>query len=304
MFRTPQQNLTLSSSQPELASYSDQDRENSLSSRKRKERTEAENLDDLRSEIVTMLSDLKKSQNDKLSALSDMIKDLKHQNQEIMKQNSCLKNALENTTLLYNELKGKYENIVLENNETKNKVIMLENKIEDVLRKQLETSLEITNVPFSEDEDLNLIVSEIHKKLDVSISREQICQIYGKRSKQNKVIVVEYKMTQLRTNVIQALRTYNNNHKDDKFNTKLINLPGERQPIYISESLTPTTRHLLFHAKQAQKKNCFKYCWISYGKVFIKKDDGLPRIHIKTLEQIGDHRTDSDTNTSTHNLSK
>lgn len=227
-------------------------------------------------EIKSIINDFKSDQEAKFMSLNENIKDLIAHNQEILKQNLNLQKELENTRRLYNDLKK-------ENDETKDKIKELETQLENNAQKQLASNIEI-KIPLTQQGDPNSIVSSIHKVLNVS--DDDIKKVYRIKGKHKNIIIVEYKSELTQSTIIKAVKEYNKKNKANKFSTKTIQLEGEKQPIYITEALTPSRRKLYYLARQAIKTSGFQFCWISHGKIFLRKAEGSPIIHVQSHQQI------------------
>lgn len=270
-------------SEPELSRTEDFD---FVSSRKRKVHPDMEEILQLRKDIQEMFKNLKEDQNSEFLNLNKMISELKDQNKENIISNEILKKALEENTGLYKDLKRNYDTLILENNAALNKIGYLEEQVDALQRKQLETMIEIKNVPITDNENLIEMVNQLHGSLNIHCNPDQVRQVYRKKSGPNKTIFVEYQTVQLRANTLKAVKSYNLNNKQGKFNTKALKISGDTQPVYISEALTPTARKLLYQSREFKKKYDFKFCWVSNGRIFLKKSEDKPAILIKSTEQI------------------
>jgi hypothetical protein len=269
-------------SQPNLSSSET----NNVTNRKRKPNPEMQDLLTLKQEIGEMLGGIKLTQETQTKKLQESIDELHAQNKEIIKTNSSIEKILMHTTTLYNDLKLKVDHLESGHDEALLKISALEEQVEDMQRNQRVTTLEIRNVPEIENENLEEVVNKIHTFLEVPVSTGCIKQIRRIKTSKNKVIIVEYPNIKTSTLVLKTLKEYNNSHKDDKFNSKCLNLPGETTSIFIAESLTPAARKLHFLARGLRKDHGYQHCWTSMGRVFVKYADGTPAIQIKSIQQV------------------
>ena len=270
-------------SEPELSRMDDLD---FVSSRKRKAHPDMEEILQLRTDIQEMFKSFKEDQDLKFSNLNKVISELKDQNKENIASNENLKRTLEDNLGLYKDLKLKYDALLLMNNSALDKIGYLEDQVEALQRKHLETTIEIKNVPITENENLIKVVNQLHTSLNIDFSPDQVRQVYRKKFGNHKTIFVEYQTIQMRAKTLKAIKSYNINNKQDKYNTKALKMPGDTEPVYISEALTPTARKLLFQSKELKKKYDFKFCWVSNGRIFLKKAEDKSAILIKSTEQI------------------
>ena len=56
--------------------------------------------------------------------------------------------------------------------------------------------------------------------------------------------------------------------------------------IYINESLTESNKALFKECVKAKKEMGFTFIWTSNGKIFLRKDEHSPVIHIKSKDDI------------------
>lgn len=279
----PKITVNKSLSQPNLQSTET----SNVTNRKRKPNPDMQDLLALKQEIGEMIENIKSSQQTQTNQLQNSIDELHAQNREIIKTNSNIEKLLVQTNALYNDIKIKVDSLESGHNDALLRISALEEQVEDFQRNQRVATLEIRNMPETENENLDQIVTNIHNFLSIPVSTEHhIKQIKRIKASKNKVIIVEY--TNLRTSsaVMKALKIYNNNHKEDKFNTTCLNLPGKKHPIFIGESLTPTARKLFFLARGLRKDHGYQYCWTSMGRVFVKYAEGSPAIHLKSTQQV------------------
>jgi DNA repair exonuclease SbcCD ATPase subunit len=256
-----------------------------VATRKRKQHCDLEDMTSIRTEIKEMLASLNKDREDQNAKFNEAINELKSQNAQIIQTNVNIEKILERTTLLYDNLHQKVDIISAEHNEAKTKIVQLENQMEEMQRAQRATIVEIRSVPETKGEDLRSLLMKVHSVLQIPANLEQVKQVRRIKNGQTKLIVAEYQTTQQSMNVIKAVKEYNNSHQD-KFNTRCIDIEGDAQPVYISESLTPATRKLFYFARDLRKNNGYKHCWTRHGRVFVKETDTAPAILIKSISQI------------------
>lgn len=204
-----------------------------------------------------------------------------------------MEKALEQTNKLYEDLKGTVDQINAKHNDALHRICVLEEQLEQVHRNQLATTLEISNLPKTDNENLRDVMNKIHTSLGLSNKNEDICRIYRINANKRKPLIVQYKNTDSRNDVIKAVRKYNKNISPKRFNAKVVNPNWDEEPLFFDESLTPNARKLYFLARNLQKNAGFKYCWISSGRVFIRKIDDSPAIVIKSTEEIDKLSTDA-----------
>ncbi|CAH0674035.1 unnamed protein product [Spodoptera exigua] len=214
---------------------------------------------------------------------------------EIQQSNEKLVSSIEFLTGKYEELKNKHE--VLENQarEDRSHIKILEEKIESIQTSNQKTNFVIKNVPRKQGEakeDLIEMVMCLSKHLDCPIAKHDIKDVYrvrGKNSeKLNTPIIVETGSTLLKTDIIKmgkafAIKT------NSKLSGKHLGLKSDSYadiPVFLSDHLTPKSSRLHFLARDLTKSGMFKFCWTSYGKVLLKKDEQSATILVTSEHQI------------------
>ncbi|KAJ8734422.1 hypothetical protein PYW08_013672 [Mythimna loreyi] len=61
-----------------------------------------------------------------------------------------------------------------------------------------------------------------------------------------------------------------------------LELRGPPRRFYLNERLTPINSKLFYNARQAGQKHNFKYVWTKDGRIFVKKEDGVPPQRIRS----------------------
>ncbi|KAG7313131.1 hypothetical protein JYU34_000220 [Plutella xylostella] len=86
---------------------------------------------------------------------------------------------------------------------------------------------------------------------------------------------------------MKAAKNYNAKNKQNKLCAAHLGLRTDADaPIYISENLTPKASRLYFLARDLKAVKNYKYCWTSYGKVYLRQNDDSPIITLTNEAQI------------------
>lgn len=234
-------------------------------------------------ELKKLIGDLKIQQESKFEIFCAAFKKIEDQNSEI-------KNSLEFLTVKYDEVLGKIGFLQKENDLQKSKIIDLENKIELIERKSLAATIEIRNVPINESENkqtLCELVQKVGSIINQPIHSNDIRDIYRVKStiKDSAPIVAELNTVFLKEAVIRGVKTFNKQNKD-KLNSKHLQFTGPDRLIYVSERLTKRAKRLFYLAKEFAKANGYEKCWISYGKVYIKKTNDTAVVRVDSEDSF------------------
>lgn len=244
-------------------------------------------MDDMRS----LLRDFKIEQDRKLDALQgsiakiriqqdEKLDSLKQVSEEIKKQNDTIYTSMEHLMKENSELKDRVQKLEIEQRGSAAYIRTLEDKVEGMERQSRSTSIEIRNVPVTSrtetKEDLLKIFLDISTALNVNASSSDICDVFRITTKTatNKPIICNLSSVLLKERILKCLKKFNNSHRGNRFSTEHIHVGGAVQPIFISENLTPKLRRLYFLARDFAKSNEYSFCWVSHGKIFLRRKEG------------------------------
>ncbi|CAH2107944.1 unnamed protein product [Euphydryas editha] len=133
--------------------------------------------------------------------------------------------------------------------------------------------------------------------IDCDIKKTGIRDIYRvqkERERDKKVvknngsipIIVETSSTILKADVLKQSKSFHIKNKQKLCAKHLELKKNEEVPIYVSEQLTAKAARLFFLARDLSKSRTYKFCWTSYGWVYVRKDEQFPIIAIKSEAQV------------------
>ncbi|KAL0884206.1 hypothetical protein ABMA27_016208 [Loxostege sticticalis] len=229
-------------------------------------------------EIRSMIAAANARTDKKLSAVQATLSD-------ILTQNLDIKESISFISHQYEDMKIKVEQLEKERKADHGYISQLEEKLENMERLMCSSKIEIRNVPRKPGEnkdDLCAIVMEAGTTLNVKIQRTDLKDVYraGKKDVPS-AIVVDFLSVTTKENIINGAKQFNKTYKQNRLNTGHLKLGGPIKPVYVSEKLTHKTQRIYFLSRNFAKDNNYKYCWTSYGKVFLRKADGSPQILVK-----------------------
>lgn len=252
----------------------------SASAIKRKRSEDNLDYEDFKEEIRSMMHTLMEKHETEGKAVSLAVK-------EIRQSITNIESSMNLLSAQNEDLKKKLDILDIERKKDRDYITVLEDKLEDMQRQNRKTCIEVKNIPSSKNEtkeDLLRITNELSKTVNCpDFSNNSIKDIYRiKRKDQNKnTIVVELTSTMTKTDLLSACKSYNNKNKNAKLCLKHVGITENGEsPIYISEQLTPKAARLYFLARDLSKTQAYKFCWTSFGKVYVRKDEKSPSIHI------------------------
>lgn len=242
--------------------------------------------EEMKNDIKDILQKFTEQQDKQNSTLLSALKDLQV-------TNASLQNTITFVTEQNAELKNKLDALQSDAKKDKEYILLLEEKMEDSQRNDRKTCIEIKNIPFSNTNATGIsaptdMVLSLAKYLSVTMEKRDIKDILRLKPKNERyTLIVELSTTFLKQEMLKNAKMFNIKNHSDKISAKHLGMKSFTDvPIFLSESLTPKAARLFFLARDAKKSKGFNYCWTNFGRVFLRKDEKSPIIHIKKEEQI------------------
>lgn len=237
-------------------------------------------------DIKTLISNLISNQNEEIKKISSTLLLIRDTNTNI--ENSMAALSAQN-----DELRKKIELLEIKSRKDEDYITLLEDKVENLQRDSRRTNLEVKNAPKTNNEttdELIKMIKHLSNEINCPIQQNDIKDIFripGKRGEtKSGPIIIELTSALLKTAFLKSSRNFNRTSKDKLCAKHLGFTTSEYTPIYISEQLTTKGARLHFLARDLVKSKAYKYCWTSYGQVYVKKDDNSPKILIKNETQV------------------
>lgn len=174
------------------------------------------------------------------------------------------------------EMNGKMTKMMEENEELKQEVASLKNRLNLADQRSRINNVEISNYPEESNENIREVVKDIFKAIgsnlqDMEIQAAHRVPSFNKPGPKN--IVVQFTSRWTRATVLANSKKYRRTNKRNLV-AKDIKPEKANTPIYISEHLSPAYKQLLKKAKQFANDNHFKFVWVREGRILLKKDEG------------------------------
>lgn len=161
------------------------------------------------------------------------------------------------------------------------RIVKLENQQTESEQRSRMNNIEIKGVPMSSDENLFNIMAKIGDIFSCHIPREQInyiARVPTRNDKQNKNIICSVHNSYMKNDFIAAAKKHKTLSASD------LGLRGDNR-IYVNDHLTLENKNLLNITKTRAKERGFEYVWVRGCKIFLRKNHGSPKHHIKS-EQV------------------
>ncbi|KAJ0169206.1 hypothetical protein K1T71_015301 [Dendrolimus kikuchii] len=243
-------------------------------------------FDVFKNEMKEMMSSMFLSQQKELRNISSTQK-------EIQKTNIVIENSIANLSLQQDEFKKKINILEGQIKEDRKKMFILEERMEEIQRSSRKSNFEIRNVPkqnIETKENLIEMTITLSKTVGGSLSKNDIKDIYRVKAKSDKSkntpIIVETSTCTSKMDLLKLCKTFNIRNKSKLRAIHLGLRRDEDTPIFVAEQLTIKGSRLHFLARDLAKSKQYKFCWTSFGKVYVRKDENSPIILLNTEAQI------------------
>lgn len=178
-----------------------------------------------------------------------------------------------------------------ENNNLKSEIIKLNNRLAGIEKISRNCNIELQAVPERKNENVLLLFKKICDVIKVSVDDGHInaCRRVAKQnaaSNRPRNIVVTLSSPRIRDIVLSASSKYNKAHSAHGLTSRDLEIPGESCRIFVTEHLSPEQKALHAAARKAAKELSYKYVWVKYGQIYIRKDDSASAILIKNMDSL------------------
>ncbi|XP_013134687.1 PREDICTED: uncharacterized protein LOC106100397 [Papilio polytes] len=214
------------------------------------------------------------------NTIMTVLKDLQTTISEIKEQNVKLQESVDFTAHKYDEILTKMKQIEEDRKVDKTYIRSLEDKIDRLEQQNRACSIEIRNIPKKAGEtkqDLTDTLYDICKIIKLPPQDIIVKDIFRVNKKSNTpTVIAELNTVNQKESILKCMKKFNKGNSNNKLNSEQLKIHGPRVPIYISENLSPKTKRLYFLARDYAAQEKYKFCWTSYGKVYLRKEEGSP----------------------------
>lgn len=118
--------------------------------------------------------------------------------------------------------------------------------------------------------------------LNVDFDRKEVKDIYrlNTKSENTTTLIVDFTNKIIKDKVISAAKSFNKKNVNNKLNTTHLKMNENRTPVYIAETLTTNARRLFYLSRKFAKEHKYMFCWVSYGNIYLRKEEGAKQIRI------------------------
>lgn len=241
---------------------------------KKRNRTlfEDETLATFMTEMRQMMTDFQTQQKIRYDKLFTVVDDIRSSVDFLIEKNKTLQAQV-------NKLES-------EKNANTEYITALETKLDSFERSARSTCIEIRNLPHSQPESKSTLVDsviQIGRVLHVPISATEIkdaFRINNSKNTTSKTLIVDFTSVLLKEKFVSRYRK--GIKENNRLTTEKLRISGPAKPVFVSENLTRKLKKLFFLAREHAKAHDFKFCWVSNGKIFLRKREGSPALRINS----------------------
>lgn len=248
--------------------------------------------EDLPSEFISFKDEMKEMFTSFINTQQNDLRNIAASIKEIQQTNNKIENSISYLAAQNEELKNKINQLELQVKKDQDYICVLEDRIEEMQRCTRKNNIEIKNVPKKiqeSREDLTKMVLCLAKNIDLEINPRDIKDIFrlhGKKEGKNPPILVELDSAIIKQDLLKKTKSFNIRNKSKLQARHLGFTTNADNPIFISEQLTPKNARLFFLARDLAKTKQYKFCWTSFGRVFVKQDENSKVVLIRSEAQV------------------
>lgn len=178
-----------------------------------------------------------------------------------------------------------------ENVELRSTVTDLTTRLNSIEQNMRECNVEINGIPENRSENLPSVMLQLGQSVECPITHEDIQHVtrvakLNKDSDRPKAVVLKLRTRLVRDNLLAAVSKFNKGHVDDKLSTRHLGIGGKREPIFVSEHLSPHNKHLHAATRKKAREAEYKFVWVRDGRIYAKKNETSQAIYVRSLDSL------------------
>lgn len=223
--------------------------------------------------------------------LKSELTEIKLSNDEILKNICFLNEKYDEIQVQLTFNNDEIGRLKKENENLKSTIADLSSRMSRVEQHSRECNLELSCIPEFKNENLTSTVVQLASVVSCPIADTDIvtCKRVAKvnpSSERPRNVIVKLRTTDQRDGILAAVTSFNKANPKDKLNSGHLGIGGTKSPVYVSEHLSPSTKHLHAAARKAVREKLYKYIWVRNGLIMVRKDDTAPALKIRDVNDI------------------
>ncbi|CAG4958162.1 unnamed protein product [Colias eurytheme] len=232
------------------------------------------------------------NQNLRLDKLEKSIAEMDKNIASVIKTNTDIESSI---NFLSEKIENLHDQIKIIKNESKEfniRFSTIDARLNSLEKSNRITSIEIRKIPKKVNEKKNELFSiakSLLNSLCLESSNINIRDVYrlpSRKEARESTLIVEFPDTNVKDIVIEAVKKFNRQTGSPKLNTNHFGFEGQPIPVYISDFLTQLDKRLFYHSREFAKSEGYAFCWMTNGRIYLRKKEGAPHIYIKNEEQL------------------
>ncbi|CAB3231634.1 unnamed protein product [Arctia plantaginis] len=176
------------------------------------------------------------------------------------------------------------------NSDLQKEINTLNNRISVIEKISRGQNLELQAVPESRNENLVTLIKNLCTSINFQIDDSSIlsCRRVAKinsTSDRPRNIIVTLSNSTLRDQILSACRRLRNSSKEP-LNSTHVGITSKNCNIYVSEHLSPECKALHAATRKKAKEINYKFVWVKFGRVYVRKTERTDHIHIKNMDSL------------------
>lgn len=156
-----------------------------------------------------------------------------------------------------------------------------------------ESNVEINGLPEHKSENLVTTLLHLGSVVENPLVDADILHIsrVAKLNRKNddtrpRTVVVKLRSQRHRDSILAAVARFNRKNAQDKLSTNHLGLAGPRNPVFVSEHLSPSNKALHAATRIEAKTREYKFVWVRNGRIYVRKNESSQAIHIRNKESL------------------
>lgn len=155
-------------------------------------------------------------------------------------------------------------------------------------------NIELQAVPESRNENVVLLFKKLCDTINLKIDDSSIlgCRRVARmdtKSNRPRNILISLSSPRLRDTILSYVGRFNKAHSREPLSSVHLGIAGETRRIYVTEHLSPEQKLLYAQTRKVARDKNYKYVWVKYGRIFVRKNDESGPVLIKdhgTFEKL------------------
>lgn len=183
----------------------------------------------------------------------------------------------------YQEILNKaVQKLKTENKEQKVEIFELNQRMEGLERKSLDSTFNLYPLLATEGQDLHEVLEKIGNNINLKLDKEVIVDVFRRPKKKSGKpgdVVVKCSSPKLRDEILNKIKRKKLLHTD-------IGLNCDLGRIYGNEELTKQGKDIYFAALKEKREKHWKYLWVKAGRSYVKKEEGGATFRLDSMTDL------------------